>query len=66
MVTSGRWTSGHYRPRVQPERGQDIGQGRPCVQEEIQGGHKNPPREVCTDQGHLPGHPNYHPATGVT
>ncbi len=35
-----------YGPQVQPERGQDIGQGRPGVQEEDQGGHQNTPREA--------------------
>ncbi len=31
---------------MQPESGQDIGQGIPCVQEENQGGHQNTPREA--------------------
>ncbi len=51
---------------MQPEEGQDIGQGRTGVQEENQGGHQNTPREAWTEQGHQPGHPSCHPLTGVT
>ncbi len=32
--------------QVQPERDQDIGQGKPGVEEEDQGGHQNTPREA--------------------
>ncbi len=53
-------------PNVHFERGQDIGQGRPGVQEENQGRHQNTLREAWTEQGHRPGHPSCHPPTGVT
>ncbi len=57
------WHQLEYRPQVQPERGQDNGQGRPCVQEENQGGHQNPLKEAWTEQRRQPGHSSCYPPT---